>query len=186
MIFSVHGEKTGCDDSTWPQSHLGPKSDQLLGLGLNFLTYKWEVLEIELCLPLSFIYWNSNLPGPPSVVLLGKGVFGEVNQVTMTTVGWVLIQYDWWPAEKDIWIQRRIQGTQGECHVNMKTAIHKLERGREQIPPAWPPGRIPCTTLISDFHLHISQTIYFCCLRHPVCGTVTGIQANWGQQCLPP
>lgn len=41
-VFSIHGERTGCDDNTSFQSHLGLNSNlQLLGLDLDFLTYKW-------------------------------------------------------------------------------------------------------------------------------------------------
>ena len=143
------------------------------------------------CHPTKFLWQIPNLQYLRMWPCLEIGSL-QRSSVRVMPLGWVLIQNDWrsykkWQfghrdmsRRKTMW--REIQG---ECHVNMKTAIHKLERGREQISPAWPPGRIPCTTLISDFHLHISQTIYFCCLRHPVCGTFTGIQANWGQQCLP-
>lgn len=182
MIFSIHGEKTGCDDSTWSQSHLGLKSNlQLLGLGLNFLTYKWEVLEIELCLPLNFIYWISNLPGSPSVVLFGKGVFREVNQVTMTTVGWVLIQYDWWPAEKGYLDPETHTGYTGRMPCEHEDSHPQARERLGADPSCMAPRKNPLHH--SDFRLLSPYllTTYFCCLRHPVCGTVTGMQANWGQ-----
>jgi hypothetical protein len=74
----------------------------------------------------------------------------------------------------EVWAQRETQTedvqTEGECHVNMKTATDKA--GRE----SWNRTRThsPQKKLIpwlQTSSCEIQETIIFCCWSHPVCGT---------------
>ena len=107
------------------------------------------------------------------MTLFGDRAFSDIIKLQLGQLQWALIQYDWHPYKRKIWTKTPTEGrpckTQGE-----DSHPHAKGRGKEQIPPSWPPERTnPAHTLISDFQPPELGDEHFCCLSPPVCGTVT-------------
>ena len=81
------------------------------------------------------------------------------SSIRVMPLGWVLIQNDWCSYKKWQFGHRDMsrrktmwREIQGECHVNMKTAIYKPKSGLEQILPLLPSeGTSPENTWILAF-----------------------------------
>lgn len=119
------------------------------------VTFFTIIYVFSLCYPLNCVC----LPPPPKKNILqpkppvpqNGTLFGDLhrgNQVKMRLFWWALIQYDWWPFNKE---ETRTQAhTEGEWqyHMEMRAGIYKPsnakicqwatkreERGMEQMPP---------------------------------------------------
>jgi hypothetical protein len=97
-------------------------------------------------------------------------------QVTMKSLGWVLIQCDQWPYKEEIWTWKQTLHYQRWCKDSGRMSSTSQEclrppeskRAAWRDSSSWPPEWInTVNTLISDFGLQNCETKHSCCFRLP-------------------
>ena len=135
------------------------------------------------CIIWKKLSWSPNLPVPWNVTLFWKINPYRAYQVEMKSLGWVLIQYDWYPYKKGKLEPRNRHTRRISCkdeekdlgNVSTSQGIPKIAvkptevRERHFCPPTQSSEE---PTLLTSWFLTSSlwscETITFCCVSHPI------------------